>query len=111
MAPAPTEYYTFTVNYDLTIEEMVATGKYNWSHPEIISTNFCPAKKGTAEVRIELIHFDRYIESDEALAELDRMGLCPANLPELLAFGAQFPDKQSEFSNWQASRTETRKLC
>lgn len=43
------------------------------------------------------MHFNRNIESDTALAELDKMGLRPATLPELLAFGAKYPDKQREF--------------
>jgi len=43
------------------------------------------------------VHFDRSISSDDAIAELDKMGLRPAEAGELLAFRAKYPDVQREF--------------
>ncbi len=86
-----------TANYDLTVEKAIKAGKYDWSNSDINSKNFPSDRKGTAEVAIELVQFGRYMESDEVLAELDKQGLRPATLPELLAFGAKYPDKQREF--------------
>ena len=35
--------------------------------------------------------------SDEVLKKLEKLGLRPATLPELLAFGATYPNKQRKF--------------
>jgi hypothetical protein len=98
MAAIATENYIVTVNYAQTLEEMIAAGKYDWLKSDIKAKNFPVDGKGTSAVNIELVHFNRTMHSDEALAELNKMGLLrPANLPELLAFGATYPDKQREF--------------
>ncbi len=89
--------FPVTVDYNLTIEEMVAAGKYDWSNSAISSKHFPSGGKGTSQVQIELVHFNRTMESDEVLRELDKQGLRPATLPELLAFGATYPEKQREF--------------
>jgi len=89
--------FPITVDYDSTIEEMVASGKYNWSNSDISSRHFPIGAKGKMEVNIELVHFNRIMESDEVLREFDKQGLRPATLPELLAFGASYPEKQREF--------------
>jgi hypothetical protein len=89
--------FPVVVNYNRTIEQLVKAGKYDWSNPDITSKNFPSNKKGNAQVSIQLVHFDRTMTSDEVLKELDKQGLRPATLPELLAFGAKYPDKQREF--------------
>ncbi len=38
-----------------------------------------------------------YAGTGEVLAEMKNRGLRPATLPELLAFGAQFPDEQRKY--------------
>jgi len=85
------------IDYGKSLSEMVASGKYNWVNPDINAKNFSVEGTGKVEANIELIHFNRTMESDEVLRELDRMGYRPANLPELLAFGASYPEKQREF--------------
>lgn len=105
---APVTCYPITVNYDLTMKVMIKAGKYNYANPDITAEHFSVTEEGQADISIELVHFDRRIESDEAIRELDRMGLRPATLPELLAFGARHPDVQREFpivalgSVWQS---------
>jgi hypothetical protein len=89
--------YSVTVDHSRTVEEMVAAGKCDWSNSDISSKHFPSDKKGKVEVNIELVHFNRTMESDEVLRELDKQDLRPATLPELLAFGATYPDKQREF--------------
>lgn len=91
--------YKVTVNYGQTLAEMIAAGNYDWQNTDIIAEHFPipPAKRGKEEVEIELVHLNRYAESDEVLRELDKMGLRPATLPELLAFGAAYPNKRREF--------------
>ncbi|MBI4095051.1 MAG: hypothetical protein HY435_02570 [Candidatus Liptonbacteria bacterium] len=89
--------FRLTLDYAHSVEEMVAAGKYNWTNSDITSKNFPTTQKGTAEVAIELVHLNRRVSSDNALCELDARGLRPATLPELLAFGAEYPEKQREF--------------
>jgi hypothetical protein len=53
--------------------------------------------KGKVDVNLELVHFNKRINSDDAIAELKRQGLRPATLWELLAFGSAYKEKQREF--------------
>ena len=89
--------FLVTVNYNRTIEELVKAGRYHWQNSDITSQNFPSSRKGKAQVLIQLVHFDRDITSDEVLKALDKQGLRPVTLPELLAFGAKYPDKQCAF--------------
>ncbi len=101
------------VNYSQTLEQMIAAGHYDQKNSDITEEHFPipPLKRGKEEVAIELVPFpfNRDIESDYVIRELDKAGLRPAELPELLAFGAAYPEKQREFpivalgSVWQGS--------
>lgn len=101
-------FYAITVNYDRSVEDGVRAGHYDCSNPDITSCHFPSSRKGMAEQKIVLVHFNREIGSDEAIRELDKQGLRSAELPELLAFGAKYPDVQREFpvvalgSVWQS---------
>lgn len=94
--------FKVTVDYSQSIAEMVAAGKYDWKNDDITEKHF-PSPKLPAgfptkvELNLELIHFNRVISSDEALAELKKQGLRPATLRELLAFAVSYPEKQREF--------------
>ncbi len=88
--------FPVTVTYDLTVEEAISAGNYDWSNSDINSKNFPSHQKGTASVVVKLVHFDRDMNLDEVLKELDTQGLRPATLAELLAFGATYPDQQRE---------------
>lgn len=89
--------YQLVVNYCMGLEEMIQAGKYDWADSDITSKNFPITQHGKVEVAAELIHLNREVSSDEAIAALDRMGYRPETLPELLAFGAKYPEVQREF--------------
>jgi hypothetical protein len=93
----PINTFTINVNYDLPLEEMVKAGKYDWVNREITTDKFPSKRKGTAVIDVDLIFFNRDMEWDEVLLALDKMGYRPAELPELLAFGAKYPDIQKNF--------------
>ncbi len=99
--------YPVTVNYDLSVEDAVIAGKYGWANSDISSKHFPSQRKGTTDAEIILVHFNRDTGSDDVLRDLDKQGLRPAELPELLAFGSKYPDVQREFpvialgSMWQ----------
>lgn len=92
--------FTVTVDYDSRLESMIEDGQYHWKNPDITAKNFPIDSKGKVETRIDLVdlvQFKPHARSDEILRELDRLGMRPATLPELLALGATYPEKQREF--------------
>lgn len=89
--------YPLSVDYGRDVKDGVRAGRYDWTDSDITSHNFPTKQKGTAEIEVEFVHFNRYISTDEALRELDRMGYRPAELHELLAFGEKYPEVQREF--------------
>jgi len=89
--------YRLIVNYDRSVEKAIKAGRYDWTNDNITSKNFPTKRSETAEIDIELIHFNRDMSTDEVLAELDKKGLRPAELHELLALGEKHPDLQREF--------------
>ena len=109
--------YPLSVNYGMSVEDAVKLGRYNWANGDINDKNFPTKRTGKAEVVVELIHFDRYISTDNALHELDRMGMRPIELHELLAFGEKYSDVQREFpivalgSVWQDRDGSRRVPC
>lgn len=89
--------YKVLVDYGQTLQQMIANGKYDYANSDITSGNFPTAGSGKQEVVVELVHFGRDMESDAVLKEFEARGLRAATLPELLAFGATYPEKQREF--------------
>ncbi|MDO8467243.1 MAG: hypothetical protein Q7S83_03850 [bacterium] len=90
------------VDYSLSLADMIKQVKSDWTNSDITERHFprpsIPrgiSKK--AEVALELIHFNRSISSDDAIAELKRLGYRPATIWELLVFGMTYPEKQREF--------------
>lgn len=106
------ETFPVVIDYEKSLQAMIRAGRYDWTNSDITEKHF-PVASGPIEISMELVHFDRAMTSEEVLAELDRKGLRPATLPELLAFGAKYPEKQREFPvvalasvwrNWVAGR-------
>lgn len=95
-APLPTTYLV-TVNYGMTLEQMIAAGEYSSRNNDITAEHFPFTGIGQVEVELHLVHLGRNASTDAVLAELDRRGLRPAKIEELLALGAKYPDLQKEF--------------
>ena len=91
--------YPLSVDYGRSVEKGVKAGRYDWVNClfDIASRNFSTERKGTAEIVVELIHFNRNISIDKAFSQLDRMGFRPAEIHELLAFGEKYPKVQRKF--------------
>lgn len=87
-----------TVNYNLSLSEMIAAGGYDWFNGLLFKPEQFPLK-GVGEKRwkAELIHLNRDMSSEDVLAKLDTMGFRPGAIEELLAFGATFPGIQRKF--------------
>ena len=88
------DVFPTTVNYNLSVSDLVKAGEYNWSNSDITEKNFRSEENGTQSVELRLVHFNRVISSEDALKELDRMGLRPATLKELLTFGSTYKEEQ-----------------
>ena len=85
------------VNYDLSIESLIAQGKYDWKNDSITSQNFQTTRKGEATINLEPVHLNQFLTSDEVIAELKKKGLRPAEPHELLSFGIQYPEEQRKY--------------
>ncbi|MGH9460150.1 MAG: hypothetical protein ACRD1X_02955 [Vicinamibacteria bacterium] len=88
--------FPVAIDYSQSLVAMIQTGRYDWVNSDITEKHF-PVASGPAQVSIELVHFNRVMSTDDVLSELDRRGLRPATLPELLAFGEKYPEKQRKF--------------
>ncbi len=88
------------VDYNKGIHEMIMAGKYAYFDNQIISDVSFPlpaAKIGKQETLVvRLFHFSKTVSEADILAAINKTGFRPAILPELLAFGAQYPDCQKQ---------------
>jgi hypothetical protein len=109
----PTKIFPIKVEAK-TISDLVKAGNYPQANVDISDANFSADKPHEAGVILK--HFGQQMSSDDILKELDREGLRPVTMSELLALGAQHPQLQLKFdiiglgSVWQEAPTESR-LC
>lgn len=89
--------FSITVDYAMSLEEMVKAGRYDWFDNDVNAEHFPISGQSKASDDLILIHFNRPISSEDVLKELDRQGFRVAILPELLAFGATYPDEQRKY--------------
>ena len=89
--------FPLRVNYNQTIESLVKSGKYNWSHIDISSELFSTKRKGISNITIELIKFSSRKSTKQVLRELNKNGLRPADVKEILTFGATYPKEQIKY--------------
>jgi hypothetical protein len=91
--------YTVTVPYKdkNTIAEQLEARCYDWVNSSITDEHFPRTRTEPENVEIQIIHFGRPISTEVVLKGLDEQGLRPANVAELLAFGAAHPDVQRQF--------------
>jgi len=89
--------YVVTID-NKSMEDMVLDGHYQLVWRDINSKNFPITGKGIYEADIGIVHFNRNISTNSVVEELDRVGMRPARIEELLAFGAKYPDLQRYFS-------------
>jgi hypothetical protein len=89
--------FAVTVDYGTPLDQMIAAGNYGYVNPNITSQNFPITGTGVVETEIILAHFDRDIESDDAVRKLREMRLEPAGIEHATAFGTKYPDVQREY--------------
>jgi len=82
------ETKTVTVDYGLTLEEMIKKGSY--FVVGIASEHFSIDGSGTVETKLLLFCFDHLVTAAEVLREFGSQGVQPAKIEHLLAYGAQY---------------------
>lgn len=91
---------SITVDYGLTLEKILEMGGYDQdcflrSFPTEV---YVPKLKGTGQVQVDLIHPVHLPDSVEgAELRLRVIGYRPANIPEIGALGAAFPEIQRAY--------------
>ena len=87
-----------TVDYDQSLEAMIAAGHYDWTNSNITAQRFPMQGTGIAHVEFKLFHFDRYLLSEDAVAAIKTADAEnpwePAKIEHLLSFGVTHPDEQ-----------------
>ncbi|MFA6158536.1 MAG: hypothetical protein WC763_02820 [Candidatus Paceibacterota bacterium] len=78
------------------LAEMVALGRYDWVSEHINEKNF-PPESLVLGSDPKVFHFNRYISSEDAIAEMEKKGYRPATLGDLLDYGAKNPEEQREY--------------
>lgn len=87
---------TIQFTYNMSAEEMILAGKY---HDTDITLKLFAERnhsiEGSGKVVMPHLHqFGHLIRSENVVKELARQGLRCATLPELLLFGANYPEVQ-----------------
>ncbi|MFZ2664225.1 MAG: hypothetical protein WAX66_02595, partial [Patescibacteria group bacterium] len=95
--PYLTRRFGLSVLHSKTIKELIKDGNYDWANNDINAENFGEDFKEDVEgTKAFLINFKRYISSEDAISEMDKYGLRPATLKELLSFGFKYPNEQKK---------------
>ncbi|TSC73105.1 MAG: Uncharacterized protein G01um101438_128 [Parcubacteria group bacterium Gr01-1014_38] len=84
--------FRVTVDFRQSLAEMIKAGKYDDVNEDITAEHFLIEGTGTVETEVVLVHFDCDIESDDAIREMEQMGLISGKIEHLLALGAEYPD-------------------
>jgi hypothetical protein len=91
------QVFRFTIDYDRSIEAMIAAGHYDWVNDNIAK---CFQIRGSGIVHFEgrYYHPNCSISSENVVTGIEELDTenpwMPAETEHTLAFGAQFPDEQ-----------------
>jgi hypothetical protein len=97
--------YPVTIDYSQSIERMIEDGRYDSISTSITSDNFPLKGSGKVKHDLLLVQFDPLLfedahvgeQSDYILELLDKRGLKPAMIEDLLAFGTEYGSFHKEF--------------
>ncbi len=92
---------SLTVNYDLSLEAMIQSGRYDWVNSDITAERFPLNGIGTQKFEYKLFYFGRDISSKKVVYAIETEDKCnpwsPAKIEHLLAFGVQKPEEQRKY--------------
>jgi len=84
------------VDHGMSLEAMIAAGKYDWVNDNITPDKFPVDGRGIKKFRTKLFDFGRIL-SEDAVAAMRAKNFMPAGHVHGLAFGATFPDEQRKY--------------
>lgn len=87
---------TYKVMVVCDLSTAIAAGKYGYVNSSITYDDFPEPDCKSGQVDVSLVSMNRSSRTSEILAEMERQGLRPATLSELLALGAYYPDLQRQ---------------
>lgn len=91
--------YPVVIDYGRELQEVGKEGEYDYLNPNLTSEHFPTQRTGEAKATITAINFGRIMDSsDDVVAELDKLGLRPAETIEQAALGSQHPEVQRELT-------------
>lgn len=85
-----------TIHAGHTLGRMVRDGHYDWVNRHIISRSSLH-REDPGEYELVLVHFDYEIMAEHAITKIRKLGLEPAFIGILLAFGMKYPEIQRQF--------------
>jgi hypothetical protein len=88
---------TITVDYDKSLPDMIAAGKYDWVNPDITARKFPIKGTGNKKFRTRLFDFGRNTSSEAAVAAMKKEKFTPGGHVHGLAYGATFPEVQRKY--------------
>lgn len=86
--------FEVTVDYTKSIEEMIRLGQFFWVDSRIknLLVKGTAAKKVKRNLTLLNLNSDNLVRTDEVIVEMEKRGLRPALIEDILAFHIQFPD-------------------
>jgi hypothetical protein len=85
------------VDYNKSLQDMIAAGKYDWVNPDIAPEKFPVEGTGSKKFRTKLFDFGRHIFSEDAVAAMQNEKFTPGGHVHGLAYGATFPEEQRKY--------------
>ena len=99
--PASSATNIISADHSLTLEEMIAAGRYDWVNSDITAKRFPISGVGVMQFETKLFHFGHDISSDEAerriAADDPTNPWTPAKIEHTLAYGVKNPDEQKKY--------------
>lgn len=89
--------FQISVNYDLSLDEALKMCQFDYGDSNITDLQFPNDKSGIVNTEIFIINFNERLDSSDVLPAIKNLGLKPANLRQLLALAAAYPQLQKEY--------------
>ena len=83
-----------TVDYDLTLQQMIAEAAFDWTNSDITPERFPVVGSGKKKYRFKLYEPKRGISSEDAVAMMAKDGFPAARHEAGLTFAKAFPNEQ-----------------
>lgn len=95
--PEELNNFDLAVDYSISLEQMVALGRFDWTNEKIIE-NFEKSGTGNVTLSAKIFRINCRLSTEGVVVEMGKEGLRPATLMEIIAFGVNYPEVQRCFS-------------